>query len=622
MALGPTTLLTALVWASLLGGRLLAESVGVLAAVLLSFSAATALVWRAPGRPAAGHTGAVRLSLVAGLGVLAGLALAPALLACVSALGGLLGLPAPARPPWSGPLLWIAIALLAPAFEEPLYRERWFVLLRERFGLPLALVGSSALFAAPHLEPSAVVGAFAGGLLLGAVRQVGRSLTLCAALHAGFNLATLVGTEDLPLGPLGLAALGAGALACAGALTRLGSREPASPAIDPARRAAYAAAGALVSVLLVVGATLLLREPSPPFWLEPRVPFDPRAAPAPPDYDRPESWAALPERAGLEDLVPTGLAGRSPEERRADAFFVHPTTFFSREGWNQPLEDEAASRLVDGLVLANQASVFSSCCRIHAPRYRQATAYAFLSGGADAEQARELAYGDVRGAFAHYLEHHGRARPIVIAGHSQGAYHALRLLSDFFRGRPLRERLVVAYLVGLPVPGDALAEHLPDIPVCRSPEETGCVASWNTVGPSADPAGFERVARLLFPRSAEGAPLVCVNPLTWTADARPAPAALNPGGVIFAREIEGSGVARPRVADARCTAGLLAVSRVADAGFARGRSGGDLYHLLDYGLFYLSVRRNAELRVARHREGERTAQRTAAPESAAASEAY
>ena len=65
-----------------------------------------------------------------------------------------------------------------------------------------------------------------------------------------------------------------------------------------------------------------------------------------------------------------------------------------------------------------------------APRYRQATFGAFLTSAADAERALALAYGDVSAAFDSFLAQVGPSRPIILAGHSQGALHLTRLLRE------------------------------------------------------------------------------------------------------------------------------------------------------------------------------------------------
>ena len=62
-------------------------------------------------------------------------------------------------------------------------------------------------------------------------------------------------------------------------------------------------------------------------------------------------------------------------------------------------------------------------------------------------QAFELAYQDVKKAFEYYLEHYNNGRPIIIASHSKGSTHTIRLLKEFFDGKQLKEKLVMAYLI-------------------------------------------------------------------------------------------------------------------------------------------------------------------------------
>uniref|UniRef100_UPI0013D36B38 DUF3089 domain-containing protein n=3 Tax=Pseudomonadota TaxID=1224 RepID=UPI0013D36B38 len=69
---------------------------------------------------------------------------------------------------------------------------------------------------------------------------------------------------------------------------------------------------------------------------------------------------------------------------------------------------------------------------------------------AQAQQALDFAYRDVLAAFDRFLEEAGN-RPIILAGHSQGALHLSRLLVDRVAGKPLAKRIVAAYVVGWPV---------------------------------------------------------------------------------------------------------------------------------------------------------------------------
>ena len=105
---------------------------------------------------------------------------------------------------------------------------------------------------------------------------------------------------------------------------------------------------------------------------------------------------------------------------------------------------------------------------------------------------------------------------------------------------------------------------------------------------------------LAFELRFEGTPL-CVNPLSWRADDAPVSADRNPGAVFLHA---GDGAPRPGFADARCRSGVLEtslygkpprdfMSRILDYVI-----GPENYHPIEYQLFYLSLRRNAQVRAA------------------------
>jgi membrane protease YdiL (CAAX protease family) len=157
-------------------------------AVLVSFALATALVLATRVHPSPRPIGARTAAI--GLGALAGFASYPAWIALIATIGAALGLEAPAAPPAPpGALLAGATVLLAPVFEEILYRERLLGALRRRFGAAAAVLVSSAAFAVAHVEPWAVLGTFLVGLALGAVMCLSGTVTLCIGLHVGLNLA-------------------------------------------------------------------------------------------------------------------------------------------------------------------------------------------------------------------------------------------------------------------------------------------------------------------------------------------------------------------------------------------------------------------------------------------------
>ena len=64
------------------------------------------------------------------------------------------------------------------------------------------------------------------------------------------------------------------------------------------------------------------------------------------------------------------------------------------------------------------------------------------------------AYEDVRSAFFYYLQHWNQGRPFILAGHSQGSQHLVRLIQELetlHETSVLLDRLVAAYLIGCAV---------------------------------------------------------------------------------------------------------------------------------------------------------------------------
>src|SRR5262245_1170312 len=182
-------LLLASVWCSLLLGAALATGLGADRAMLAAYTACAALLLATRPR-GQGSTPALATALAG----VAGFVALPAWIASVWWIGQGVGLEA--EPPRAAPGGSVASALahvaLAPVFEELLYRERVLPALRARLGSPLALVLSSALFAAPHLEPWSLLATFGVGLALGGVFLATGRAELCVAHHAGLNAAVLV----------------------------------------------------------------------------------------------------------------------------------------------------------------------------------------------------------------------------------------------------------------------------------------------------------------------------------------------------------------------------------------------------------------------------------------------
>ena len=133
-----------------------------------------------------------------------------------------------------------------------------------------------------------------------------------------------------------------------------------------------------------------------------------------------------------------------------------------------------------------------------------------MDGSGDGKTARSLAYEDVERAFDYFIEHYNQGRPFVLASHSQGSVHLRELLEKRITGTALRERIVAAYPIGFGIDAEALAKSVPDVPVCTSAEQIGCLVSGTRSDPK-QPLGRPSKS-------------VCVNPLTWSTDGQPADA--------------------------------------------------------------------------------------------------
>lgn len=296
-----------------------------------------------------------------------------------------------------------------------------------------------------------------------------------------------------------------------------------------------------------------------------------------PEYSNEKYWIALPWRHDIADTIPPDCpTAENQLNAQVDVFYVHPTVYLSGGPWIADLEDKSVNKKCDACVM-HQATPFNSCAKIYAPRYRQAVLRSFTQEGKAAQDALDTAYADVKKAFEYYLANWNRGRPIVLVGHSQGAYHVARLMDDFFTGKPLLKQLVVAYPIGF----DTQKNRYTDIPVGDSASQTGCFVTWNTVAWGQDTTGP-------YTRYRGSA---CVNPLTWKQDASIAENKLHTGAVPFNWKKTEAHILRTQIH------GALLWITFTDPSLKKGFYHlGTNYHVSDVNLFYMNIRENVELR--------------------------
>jgi pimeloyl-ACP methyl ester carboxylesterase len=352
-------------------------------------------------------------------------------------------------------------------------------------------------------------------------------------------------------------------------------------------------------IMLVLAAAILYRLYGAElirFTMVPKAPFQAGPPPAQSAYARKELWLARPGMAeDPSQWTPPGVTSAGP--LRASVFFIHPTSYLQTSRWNAPLDDPE-SQWRARLFVRSQASAFNGIGEIWAPKYRQATFGAFLTTEADAQKALAFAYRDVAAAFEEFLREAPEDRPIILAGHSQGSLHLMRLLAERIAGRPEAKRIAAAYVIGWPV---SLTADLPalGLPGCERPGQPGCILSWQSFAEPADPKMVTDVYDAsMGPTgvSRAGSPMLCVNPLTGARGGE-APAEANLGTLVPNKDLTAGELKAPGV-PARCDPrGFLLI----------GEDGPDLgayvlpgnnYHVYDYALFWANIRADAAARLA------------------------
>jgi hypothetical protein len=336
------------------------------------------------------------------------------------------------------------------------------------------------------------------------------------------------------------------------------------------------------------GGNLLLEQATP------KGHFEAPSGGGAPVYADADLWVAKPGMRNDPALWrPDELRGVA-EGGRAAVFYIHPTTYLDRDRWNASFRTDPQTEFRTRLFVQSQASAFNGVGEIWAPRYRQAAYGAFLLKTADAQKALSLAYMDVEAAFAEFLKEVPSDRPIILAGHSQGALHLARLLAQH---RPeIGHRLVAAYVVGWPL---SVTADLPPtgLPPCTRPDQAGCVLSWQTYGdpPNANfildawqgTKGRSGVRR-------DTADMLCVNPLTGTKDGA-APPNTAAGTLVPSKDFSTATLSNGLTA--HCEKGLLILGG-SPAQLGTFVLPGNNYHVYDYALFWGAIRADAARRLA------------------------
>lgn len=307
--------------------------------------------------------------------------------------------------------------------------------------------------------------------------------------------------------------------------------------------------------------------------------------------DDPARWQ--PAYRGDERGLPTPA---DPAPPKFAVFFVHPTSYLDKSHWNAPIDDEEADR-VTRIYLRGMASPFNQASEIWAPRYRQATLGALMTDKPEGQKAIDAAYADIEQAFAFFLGSIDAETPIVLAGHSQGSLHLMRLLRDEVAGTDLAPRIAAAYIVGWPVSVEHDLTEM-GLPACATADQSGCILSWSSYAEPADPSAMIEVYANStgFDGKQRGTSrILCTNPLTGNFGGKAA-AELNLGTLVPDGDLSKGELVRQSV-PARCDQrGLLLIGDPPEMGSYV--LPGNNYHVYDIPLFWANIQADVARRVA------------------------
>jgi hypothetical protein len=312
-----------------------------------------------------------------------------------------------------------------------------------------------------------------------------------------------------------------------------------------------------------------------------------------PDFSEMYNWAAHPYKVDPSDSTPAPYR-QFIYDSTVDVFFIYPTSYTDNDAvnpedlsnpleqlkWNASVNDSALNERTDESSILYQASVFNHY-RVFAPRYRQAHYQSFFIPDSLSKPFFDTAFSDVQNAFNYYLKYYNQGRPFIIASHSQGTVHAIRLIRESIENAPCKQQLLAAYLPGVPVQASYFKQFKP----CNSSNETGCFVSWRTFKKGYEPEWVKN----------EHEKMVVVNPLTWESNTNLAQKEYNGGAVLYKFNKP-----KEHAVSAQVHGNILWTSKPRFWGsiFLTRKN----YHIGDYNLFWKNIRDNVDERVAAYKQ--------------------
>lgn len=261
------------------------------------------------------------------------------------------------------------------------------------------------------------------------------------------------------------------------------------------------------SILLIINSCGLLKESNGVVNYK-STDFNNSNTPKSPTYESLDDWLVHPEKKQLN----YPYLSENNNLLKADVFFVVPTLFSDKRNssWNSNIYDEKFSELLIESSIKYQATAWLNAGNLYSPNYRQAHFRVFderfwPNGG---EDAYNLAYKDIKKAFEVYLKNFNKGKPIIIAGHSQGAGHLKRLLQEVFDGKEIENKLIAAYLIGTKITKDDFFS----LKLMTTEDEIGGYVTWNTFKVLNNENKYNLTVDRVWLHDAQ-----VTNPITWNS---------------------------------------------------------------------------------------------------------
>ncbi len=275
------------------------------------------------------------------------------------------------------------------------------------------------------------------------------------------------------------------------------------------------------------------------------------------------------------------------EGKDADLFFICPTVDMGKDGnFNADVQNEKYRQSFVGAINM-ELGIYDEVASVYAPYYRQATFPVYNLDKDKQEEYLSLAYQDIKEAFIYYAENTDASRPLILAGFSQGADLAIRLMEDLFDEPKYQRRLVASYCIGWKLTKEQTDKY-PHLIPAKGEADTGVIVAFNS-------EDKDITSSLIV---AEDEKTYAINPLNWKTTSEVADKSLNKGACFtdysgsISEEIPN--LTGAYIDNAR---GTLKVTDIAKEDYPGKLFEDGIYHLYDYQFFFRNLQENVKTRL-------------------------